>query len=58
MLRKNLDSLKDTHPDIAKEAFGWDPTSVSAGSEKKREWKCGQDHQWKANVNSRTRGRI
>ena len=35
-----VNDLKTTHPEIAAQAIGWDPTSVSAGSNKKREWLC------------------
>lgn len=48
--------LATTHPDIAKEAEGWDPTTVSAGSNKKREWKCQIGHVWKATGNDRKQG--
>jgi predicted GIY-YIG superfamily endonuclease len=48
--------IATTHPNLAKEAEGWDPTTVSAGSDKKREWKCQKNHIWKAVIKSRTRG--
>jgi hypothetical protein len=46
--------IATTHPELAKEAFGWDPTSVSYGSEKILEWKCKHNHIYKAKPNSRT----
>ncbi len=55
-MNKDKKPLSFTHPEIAKEAYGWDPKTLSAGSEKKREWKCKYGHVWKANINSRTRG--
>jgi hypothetical protein len=48
--------LTVTHPDLAKEAFGWDPRSVSAGSDKKLEWKCVDGHVWSARAYSRKYG--
>jgi len=47
--------LATTHPDLAIEAYGWDPKSISSGSNKRREWRCKEGHQWKAIVASRTR---
>lgn len=48
--------LKSTHPEIASQANGWDPTTVSASSNKKLPWKCKLDHIWETAVASRTRG--
>ena len=47
--------LSETHPAIAAEAVGWDPTLVTAGMAKKLRWKCGSGHEWDAAVSSRTR---
>jgi len=49
-----VNDLATTHPDLASEAFGWDPKFISAGTGKKVEWKCKQGHTWKATSNSRT----
>jgi DNA-directed RNA polymerase subunit RPC12/RpoP len=48
--------LATTHPEIAAEADGWDPTTVTAGSNAKREWRCRDGHSWKSVVGSRTSG--
>ena len=32
--------LSITHPELAKEADGWDPSRYSMGSEEKLTWKC------------------
>ena len=48
-------SLGVTHPEIALEADGWDPESVSAGSGKKLAWKCKRGHSWLAIVGNRTK---
>ncbi len=54
---KGFNDLKTTHPEIAAEADGWDPTEVSAGSSKSKKWKCGNQHNWNSLVVSRTRKR-
>jgi len=43
-------------PDLSKEAFGWDPSTVSEWSGQRVDWKCGDGHVWKARVAERTRG--
>jgi DNA-directed RNA polymerase subunit RPC12/RpoP len=48
--------LATTHPELAREADGWDPKSVSSGSEKKFQWVCDTGHIWKSSVNSRALG--
>jgi hypothetical protein len=45
--------LSETHPSLAKEAFGWDPAKVSAGSGKKLSWICSESHTWEALVTNR-----
>ena len=52
-----INDLVTTHPDIAKEADGWDPTTLTASSNKKRIWKCEQGHKWKTNPLHRTHGK-
>lgn len=54
---KGFNDLLTTHPAIAAEADGWDPTEVSAGSSKLKRWKCGNQHNWNSLVVSRTRNR-
>ncbi len=49
-----FNDLATTHPEIAKEAEGWDPTLITAGSNKRFLWKCEEGHTWKAQPNSRT----
>jgi len=48
--------LATTHPELASEASGWDPTSLIAGSNKKRKWQCVDGHTWTTTVNNRTGG--
>lgn len=50
-----FNDLKTTHPHIAQEAMGWDPTTVTAGSSRaKKLWMCSNGHKWKAAVATRT----
>lgn len=47
--------LATTHPDLAKQADGWDPRTTTAGSAKDRDWMCKKGHQYQASCNNRTR---
>ena len=46
--------LSTTHPEIAAQAYGWDPTMVSKGAMENREWICDLGHIWSAAPNTRT----
>ena len=52
--KKEKPPLSVTHPELAKEAFGWDPQEVSYGSGSKKLWRCAQGHVYEAKPNSRT----
>jgi len=41
-------------PEIAKEAYGWNPEEVSYGFSKPMPWKCELGHTWKVSPGSRT----
>ena len=41
------------NPDLAAEAYGWDPSEVSIGSATKKKWKCKEGHIWIAAVGDR-----
>ena len=49
-----FNDLFTTHPELATEAFDWDPTTVTAGSNPKKKWKCSLGHTWMSAPNSRT----
>ena len=49
-----FNDLATTHPELSKEASGWDPITVSAGSNKKVKWICQLGHKWDAVVDSRS----
>jgi len=54
---KGFNDLQTKFPEIAAEAYGWDPTTVTAGTDKKKDWKCKRGHTWNAAISSRTAGR-
>jgi len=54
--KKEKHPLAVTHPELAKEADGWDPTKISLGSHKRLKWKCKKGHTWIAPVLNRTNG--
>jgi len=51
-----FNDLLTTNPKLASEAFGWDPTKVNGGSNKKLKWKCIEGHVWSAIVGARSGG--
>ena len=54
-MNKDKKPLSETHPDIAKEAFGWNPKIVLAESHEKIAWKCKNNHIWVEKVINRTK---
>jgi|LauGreDrversion4_2_1035121.scaffolds.fasta_scaffold51794_2 hypothetical protein len=54
IILKGFNDLATSHPVIAAEAFGWDPTTVGKGHFSKLEWKCEDGHVWSATPNQRT----
>lgn len=52
--KKEKQPLSVTHPELAKEADGWDPTLVTAGTNRKQNWKCPNNHVYDAAPHSRT----
>ena len=51
---KGINDLKTKFPDIAVEAYGWDPETVKSGSEQKKNWKCKEGHLYSSTVVNRT----
>jgi hypothetical protein len=49
-----FNDLATTHPELAAQAHGWDPTTVTFGNGSKRRWKCDEGHTWTATANSRS----
>ncbi len=52
---EGFNDLETVFPEIAKEAFGWDPKTVTFGSGKKMNWKCSDDHTWTTSISNRTK---
>jgi len=52
-----FNDLQTRFPDIAAEAYGWDPKSVTSGSGQKKEWKCIKGHIYKSTISNRTIGK-
>jgi hypothetical protein len=53
---KGFNDLSTTHPDVAAQADGWDPTLYRANSHKNLPWKCEKGHKWKTEIGNRSRG--
>lgn len=51
-----FNDLKSLFPEIANSAVGWDPSSITSGSSKKKTWICDNGHTWEASVAGRVRG--
>ena len=49
--------LSVTHPELAKEADGWDPSLLSSNSGQKVQWKCLNLHTWTTAINYRVKRR-
>ncbi len=47
--------LSVTHPELAKEADGWDPSTYTFGSGKKVKWRCSRSHEYEASISNRAR---
>jgi len=52
--KKEKQPLSVTHPELAKEADGWDPATLTYGSGKLVAWKCGLGHKWNAKLVDRS----
>jgi len=57
LVSAGFNDLATTHPEIAAEAFGWDPTMVSKGSIAKKQWRCSNGHLYESTTNNRCTGR-
>ena len=57
-MKSTYKPLSNTHPGIAKESFGWDPSQVLANSHEKIAWKCSNNHIWVEKIIDRTENNI
>ena len=51
----SVNDLATTHPDLAHQAAGWDPTTVTAKSTKKARWRCPLGHEWDSSIYDRVK---
>ncbi len=51
---KGFNDLETKFPEVAKEAFGWNPAEIFAGTHSKMTFKCANGHFYKAIVKDRT----
>jgi hypothetical protein len=51
-----FNDLATTNPELAAQAHGWDPSSVTYGSNVKKAWRCENGHEWQATVGDRSAG--
>ena len=52
---EGFNDLNSLFPEIASEAYGWDPRQITSGSNIKKKWKCAVGHIFTATVKDRTR---
>jgi hypothetical protein len=57
MAKTSKPSLAETHPELAAQADGWDPSAQTSGSNKKMSWQCDEGHAWIASISNRSKGR-
>jgi hypothetical protein len=48
--------LATTNPELAAQADGWDPTTITTHSNKKVGWRCEKGHTWQTKVTHRSTG--
>lgn len=53
-LLPGFNDLATKFPEIAKEAFDWDPTQILSGSNQVRNWRCQEGHSYSCRINHRT----
>ena len=53
--KKGTQPLSVTHPELAKEADGWDPSIFTAGSHSKVTWVCGCGYRWERVIRIRVK---
>ncbi len=51
-----FNDLNTTNPTLAREAFGWDTTKFTSGSNAKKRWVCDAGHSWSAVIADRASG--
>lgn len=46
IIEVGFNDLATTHPELALQAFGWDPRTIGAGSSRRLAWRCQEGHVW------------
>ncbi|MEE6312083.1 zinc-ribbon domain-containing protein [Plantactinospora veratri] len=52
-IEAGFNDLASTHPELARQADGWDPTVVGFGWNAKVPWLCSKGHRWHATIVNR-----
>jgi hypothetical protein len=52
-----FNDLETKNPILARQAYGWDPKTVTEFSNKSLTWQCQEGHKWKSSINHRSNGR-
>lgn len=52
-----FNDLSTLRPDLASQALGWNPKSVTEFSNKRKLWRCEEGHKWESTVSHRSNGR-
>jgi hypothetical protein len=51
-----FNDIASKSPDLAREAHGWDPTTLTIGSNRRVQWQCDEGHIWTAAPHTRADG--
>ena len=51
--KKEKQPLSTTHPELANEADGWDPSTVTKGMKIRKDWICTNGHKWTVAITDR-----
>jgi hypothetical protein len=54
VIARGFNDIATTHPDLAKQAHGWDPTTIGGGSGARLLWECDAGHVWETTPINRT----
>jgi predicted GIY-YIG superfamily endonuclease len=49
-----FNDLATTHPDVAREAYGWNPVEIFGGTHLRKPFKCSEGHTYSATIKDRT----
>ncbi len=52
---KGFNDLATVKPEIAKEAYGWDPSEYLLNAAARKHWKCSLGHTWESTIDNRSK---